>query len=518
MRIFFRLFALFFITLAPTQVYALQSEALSEVTIHLHKTWKGSCIRFPLGSHEFASEASGAPTVEGVLSFRKAKDLAAWAETGVIKTTFSNRAGEPAHDIPNDGGKLVVELLAVDDPLIEKEPDGSSACLMQGSFENIHPTSIVPVTLDDARPGRVYFFTYKANWSPYLTQRHGLKANRIAAVLVSFEPWKGWSDIEAVRTADAGETFPSDTFSRAGLAHFDFEATHPDTIEIVGVPSGYPATHEPLTVRYTAPVPAAAAACRERDPWEVTACLDNLAHSGAILGALGLCGRRNTDCLVDLLYAPHPDKLADWCPTGPGDWPRCQAFAALHSSQDQKAEALPKWPLAKLVRSQSPDKETAFFLRALSIEYGPLKEFERSDKRRRFGTPYLKLSCKEGQLAASMLYAAHLPLWQPDQDVAVSVEGPLRRVNDFILRAGSDGTTLTVDDKRLEKFLHHVLSSQLFTMTTSGDNSTRIQLAVRLEGTTTVGGVVKDLNHGVDDLPTLLSAAGCSKAIKRILQ
>src|SRR5690606_13563387 len=149
-------------------------------------------------------------------------------------------------------------LLAVNDPLIQVEQDGKSICLIQGTFEDLHPTSIVPVSLDDGRPGRIYLFTYKASWSPFISRRYSLDASRIAAVLVSFNPGKGWDRIEADRTENQGQKFSPDIFSRVGLSRFDFDVIHPDTIEVVDVPSGYPASAKPLTVRYTTPVPATA--------------------------------------------------------------------------------------------------------------------------------------------------------------------------------------------------------------------------------------------------------------------
>lgn len=509
----FRLFVSAFALLASTVVHALEAEPLDVVTTQLHETWASSCITLPLGSHEFTSEAASDRGEEEVLSFDQAMNLKAWGATDALTVTFSNRDGELTPNPIRDGGTLLVELAVTNDPLIKIAEDGSSACLRQGTFETIHPTSIVPVVLDDGRPGRIYFFTYKANWSPAVAQRYGMDSSRIAAALVSFKPGVGWDRVETFRTEDKGQQFSPDIFKGDGLSHFDFEATHPDTIEFHGVPVNYPASAQPLTARYKTPVPANVAACRERDHWEMPACLENLAQGGAILGALSICRRDDVRCLVDLLYAFAPGEIADQCldlqDGSPSSFSRCQAFAALHGPQAKLAEAMPNWRTTKLVRSQGSEREKVFFLRAHSVEYGSIEEFEISQRERTSGTPYVTISCNAGLLGASALFTAHPSLWRPGEHVAANMQGRWDEDNDFTLVADEDGTTLAVEGSEVERFVRHALSSESFRLTISGSAIMRAHVSVR--------DVVSAFGGGMD-LPTLLSEEGCSKAVERALQ
>ena len=497
----------------PTSSHALNAEPLDIVRTQLSDAWASSCVHLPLGVRQFSSKASNGLTQQEVLSFNQAKNLEAWGATDAVKVTFSDQAGQAVPDVPLEGGSLLVELTAANDALVEIASDGKSVCLHQGTFHAIHPALIVPVTLDDGRPGRLYFFTYEADWSPALAQRYSMNSKRVAAALVSFNPGVGWNRLEAFRTEDEGRQFASDVFGDEGLSYFDFEGGHPDTIHILDVPAGYPASAQRLTVRYETPLPANAAACREREHWEVPACLGELAQGGAILGALSICSRDDVRCLVDLLYAPAPAEIADQCldmeDGSPSSFSRCQAFAALHGLQAKPAEAMPNWRITKLVRSQGGEREKAFFLRAHSVEYGPIDEFEISERERTSGTPYINISCNAGFLGASALFTAHPPFWRPGEHVAADIRGRWKEGNDFTLTAGEDGTTLAVEGGEVERFVRHVLSSESVRLTISGSVDMRAHVSVR--------DVVSAFGGGID-LPSLLSEAGCSEAVERVLQ
>src|SRR5690606_1029671 len=119
----------------------------------------------------------------------------------------------------------------------------------------------------------------------------------------SFDPGVGWNPIESLSTAEVGLLCPTDRFSSDGVARFDME--HEDRIEIVDVPKDYLAALPP-TARYATSFPAAVLACREEEPWDQPDCLGEVAQSGSILGALSLCARDDTGCLIDLLHAEAP--------------------------------------------------------------------------------------------------------------------------------------------------------------------------------------------------------------------
>jgi hypothetical protein len=508
-----RFIALPLALMASMQAYALEAEVLEEVVIQLREDWISSCVTIPLGSHQYAavaSEVSGAEQI--ALSFDRAVDLAAWGKTDAVTVAFTDHLGNPTAEPSVEGGTLLVELVAADDPLIEIATDTSSACFaLQGSFADIRPTSIIPVTLDDGRPGRVYFFDYTANWSPAVAQRYQMGSERIAAALVSFDPGVGWNRIESLSTAEVGLLFPSDSFSSDGLARFDME--HEDRIEIVDVPKDYLAGL-PLTARYETAFPAAVLACREEEPWDQPDCLGEVAQSGSILGALSLCARDDTGCLIDLLHAEAPDTIADWCLPQQGDdgssLPRCQAFAALTGTQDQPATALPHWRSPRLIRRDEAGG-AAFFIRAHSLEYGPLAEFEISERERSDGTPYLKITCDAGQLGAAMLYAVHSPLWAAGEPVSANVKGRWDEEHDtaFVLVADRDGSTLAFDDGDIARFFRNALRGESFDLTTSGDPAMRARFSIRR---------IVSAFGGDIDLPTLLSEAGCGKAVARVFQ
>jgi hypothetical protein len=506
-----RFIALPLALMTSMQAYALEAEVLEEVVLELREDWASSCVTIPLGSHQYAAVASEVSGAEHVaLSFDRAVDLAAWGKTDAVTVAFTDHLGNPTAEPSVEGGTLLVELVATDDPLIEIATDTSSACFaLQGSFADIRPTSVIPVMLDDGRPGRVYFFDYTANWSPTVAQRYEMGAERIAAVLVSFEPGIGWNRIEALSTEEAGLAFPPDNFSSDGLARFDIE--HEDRIEIVEVPEHYLAG-SPLTVRYKTAFPAAVLACREEEPWEQPDCLGAVAQSGAILGALSPCARDDTGCLTDLLHAEAPDTIADWCLPQRGDdgssLPRCQAFAALTGTQDQPATALPHWRSPRLIQRDEAGGAAAFFIRAHSLEYGPLAEFEISARERSDGTPYLKISCDAGQLGAAMLYTAHSPLWSPGQQVSASVKGRWDKDHDsaFVLVA-EDEAMLAFDRGDIARFFRNALRSESFDLVVLGEADMRAHFSIRR----IVGAFGGDI-----DLPTLLAEVGCGEAVGKV--
>ncbi|WIY52423.1 hypothetical protein O9Z70_13285 [Devosia sp. YIM 151766] len=494
--------------MASAPALALEAEILEEVALQLRESWASSCVTIPLGNHQYAAEAPAASGAEQAgLSFDRAVDLGGWDKIDAVTVTFSDYLGNPTPEPSVDGGAVLVELVAADDPLIEVAPDTRSACFaLQGSFADIRPTSIIPVTLDDGRPGRVYFFDYTANWSPAVAQRYQMGSERVAAVLVSFDPGTGWNRIESLSTEEAGLSFPPDSFSSDGLARFDIE--HEDRIEIVEVPENYQADL-PLAVRYGTVFPADVAACRGGEPWEQPDCLGAVAQSGAILGALSRCARDDTGCLTDLFHAEAPDTIADWCLPQQGDdgskLPRCQAFAALTGTQDQPAAALPHWRSPRLIRRDEPGG-AAFFIRAHSLEYGPLAEFEISERERSDGTPYLKITCGAGQLGAAMLYAAHSPLWAAGEPVSANVKGRWDEEHDtaFVLVADRDGSTLAFDDGDIARFFGNALRGESFDLTTSGDAAMRAHFSIRR--------IVSAFGDDID-LPALLSEAGCGAAV-----
>lgn len=432
------------------------AEPVEQVAALLEHNGAGLCVNVPLGTFAFGEEVAGHPA----LSVATARAIGEWGRTDFFDVAFTTADGAPApFALPggDDKGLVTVVLARPGHPDIGAEKDGR-VCVRQGAFTNFLPRSITPVTLDDGRPGRVMVFDYDASWSEPMLQRHDdLTSERSIATLLSFNPGKGWGNLEDEFPAGRGGPFPPDMFARKGLAHVDLGAPHPQRIEIDGR-GGVEVGHA-LLYRYPETLPDEVRRCAVQDAPGIAACLRNAAEGGAILGRLSLCEREDIGCMRDLLFAPPFATEPAACLAGysaDSDRASCAAFILSHGfGEDTAVEAPAGWWSLGFVRTRGPAGETEVHVRADATRSGAAGEPDETDR------PWLGLACRDGALAPSLFWPGRPARWQGREGMTVAIAGkgeeePSRHA----LEPDADGRVLIVAAADAAAFLRALLADR----------------------------------------------------------
>lgn len=448
------------------------AEPVEQVAALLDYNWADLCTDMPVGALAFGEEVEGYP----VISAAAARWLAEWDKTDFFDVAFTAVDGTPApFTMPGDNDKGLVTVIVArpDHPAIGEERDGR-VCVDEGEYVDFVPRSITPVMLDDDRPGRVMVLDYTARWSEPAVQRFQLGSERAVAVLLSFNPGKGWGNLEGEFTTGRGEPFPPDMFVGKGLSHIDLAAPHPHRIEIDG--RGGPDQGHRLRYRFPEGLPDEVRRCATYDAPGIGACLKNVAEGGTILGRLSLCERDDVACMRDLLFAPPFRTVSDRCLADDRFEACAVATAALRLDED----AIVDRPYTFL-RSRSAGGEIAVHLAGGATAYSAEGNEDGLMDRDETNRPWLSLACRNGVLAASLTWTGMPPQWKGRENVATSVRIPGKDTATYALRPDEDGRVLSVAAGDTQSFLRDVFAG-------------------RADNTTDVNGVEKPVTYYAFDL------------------
>ena len=428
------------------------AEPVEQVAALLEYNWADLCTDMPVGTLAFGEEVEGYPAIPAAA----ARWLAEWDKTDFFDVAFTAVDGTPApFAMPGDNDKGLVTVIVArpDHPAIGEERDGR-VCVNEGEFTDFVPRAITPVMLDDGRPGRVMVLDYSARWSEPAAQRYGLAPERVVAVLLSFNPGKGWGNLEGEFPAGRGEPFPPAMFAGKGLAHVDLAAPHPDRIEIDG--RGGPEHNRRLLYRFPEGLPDEVRRCAAYDAPGIGTCLKVAAEGGVILGRLSLCERDDVACMRDLLFAPPFRTIPESCLAEYPLFDICPVVtAALGLGEDTTLER----PYTVL-RSRSDGGEIAVHLRASSTAYSEERNADGLRDEDETNRPWLNLACRDGAIDASLAWTGMPAQWQGREGVATRVDVSGKDMATYTLRPGADGRVLSVAAGDIQSFLREMFAGR----------------------------------------------------------
>lgn len=427
------------------------AEPVEQVAALLEHNWTGLCNTIPVGAFAFGEEVEG----HAAVPVATARTLGEWGETDFFDVTFTTVDGAPApFAMPGDGdsGLVTVGVAQPGHPAIGEEKDGR-VCVSQGEFTDFVPRAITPVMLDDGRPGRVMVLDYTARWSEPAAQRYGLAPERAVAVLLSFNPGKGWGNLEGEFPAGRGEPFPPDMFAGKGLAHVDLAAHHPDRIEIDG--RGGPERNRRLLYRFPEGLPHEVRRCAAYDAPGIGACLKVAAEGGSILGRLSLCERDDIACMRDLLFAPPFRAIPESCLAEYPLFDICPVVTAALGLGDDTVLERPY----TVLRSRSGGG-IAVHLRASSTAYSEARNADGYRDEDETNRPWLSLTCRDGAIHASLTWTGMPAQWKGRDGVATRVEVPGKEAAAYTFRPDADGRVLSVAAGDTQSFLRGVFAGR----------------------------------------------------------